>query len=385
MYPNIKLDLGLRAIKYWLQNYPELLHQRFSVDFVLEALELVLNNSNFQFNNSYFALISGTARGTPVAPTYVNLTMGFLEIQLYKKVKEKYGEGVEKYVIKHWKRFLDDGQIMWKKSFGEISEFIEILNGLDENIQFTYECSEVGLPYLNLFIYKDNGKLLTDIYYKDTDSHEYLPNSSCHPRHTRRNIPYTLARNIYTIVDDPGRLRFRLNELYMWLRNKNYSVDLINSSFSSLSKIDKKVLRTPTTKESDKLLVFVQTHNPKNPQVFGKMLEKLSLLRESEKYKNLFEGVEIIKSERQPQNLGQMLQHSNVVKPNSVKGCKKCNITPCATCPFILQADQIYFSRTDILWNIMKTFNCNSGNIIYKITCNGCFRVLHRHDRKPTT
>ena len=111
----------------------------------------------------------------------------------------------------------------------------------------------------------------------------------------------------------------------------------------------------------------------KNPQVFGKMLEKLSLLRESEKYKNLFEGVEIIKSERQPQNLGQMLQHSNVVKPNSVKGCKKCNITPCATCPFILQADQIYFSRTDILWNIMKTFNCNSGNIIYKITCNGCF------------
>ena len=50
MYPNITIDLGLKAIKYWLNKFPELLNFRFTPEFVLEGLELVLTNSNFQFN-----------------------------------------------------------------------------------------------------------------------------------------------------------------------------------------------------------------------------------------------------------------------------------------------------------------------------------------------
>ena len=56
--------------------------------------------------------------------------MAFLEISLYQKVREKYGVEVEKYVIQNWKRFLDDGHILWKKSFGLVSDFIDILNSL---------------------------------------------------------------------------------------------------------------------------------------------------------------------------------------------------------------------------------------------------------------
>jgi len=68
MYPNITIDLGLKAIKYWLNKFPKLLNFRFTPEFVLEGLELVLMNSNFQFNGDYFALIKGTATGTTVAP-----------------------------------------------------------------------------------------------------------------------------------------------------------------------------------------------------------------------------------------------------------------------------------------------------------------------------
>ena len=49
-----------------------------------------------------------------MAPTYANLTMAFLETKLYEKVKEKYGDNIHDYVKCNWKRFLDDGQIMWK-------------------------------------------------------------------------------------------------------------------------------------------------------------------------------------------------------------------------------------------------------------------------------
>ena len=188
MYTNIKQSLGLKAVRYWLTNFPTLLHKRFTVDFVIEALEIVLNNSQFVFNDQCYNLISGTATGTTVAPTYANLTMGFLEVDLYKKVFERFGESTHNYVKLYWKRFLDDGQIMWKKSFGPIEEFVNILNSLDSNIQFTHECSDVGLSFLNVFLYIENNKLLTDIYYKNTDSHDYLPFNSCHPRHIKENI-----------------------------------------------------------------------------------------------------------------------------------------------------------------------------------------------------
>ena len=117
-------------------------------------------------------------------------------------------------MIKNWRRFLDDGFIVWKKSFGEVNGFISILNSLDDNIKFTFESSEQSISFLNLFIYKDEGKIKTDVFYKDTDSHDYLPFNSCHPRHTKKNIPFTLSRMICSIVTDPTRREFRLQELW---------------------------------------------------------------------------------------------------------------------------------------------------------------------------
>ena len=153
---------------------------------------------------------------------------------LYDKVFQKYGEKVYTYVKIYWKRFLDDGQILWQKSFGPITDFVEILNSLDSNIVFTHESSDTGLPFLNVFLYMENKKLLTDIYYKNTDSHDYLPFNSCHPRHIKINIPKTLARIICTIVKDPSRKLYRLSELKTWLLKAGYPCGLINNGFSQI-------------------------------------------------------------------------------------------------------------------------------------------------------
>ena len=131
MYNNLKLPLGIRSINHRLNLFPELLHHRFSQDFVIEALTLVLSNANFQFNGKFYHLKQGTVTGTTVSPTYATLTMAYLELSLYQKVKSKYGETIERYVRTNWKRFLDDGHILWKKSFGPVQEFVDILNSLD--------------------------------------------------------------------------------------------------------------------------------------------------------------------------------------------------------------------------------------------------------------
>ena len=83
LYTNIPHELGLKAIEYWLDKYPELIHSRFNKSFILEALKLFLNNNHFVFNEEFFHQIDGTAMGTIVAPTYAALVMGYLEIQFY--------------------------------------------------------------------------------------------------------------------------------------------------------------------------------------------------------------------------------------------------------------------------------------------------------------
>ena len=374
MYYSIKKTLGMRAMRYWLHKYSSELPKRFSIDFIIDAINLVLESSNFTFNSEYYTLTDGTVMGTKLSPIYANLTMGFLEVQLYDKVGEKYGEDVKKYVIKNWKRFLDDGQIMWKKSFGPIEDFIDILNTLDSSLKFTFEASETGLPYLNTFIFKNNGKLQTDIYYKKTDSHDYLPFHSSHPRHTKTNIPGTLARTICTIIEDPTLRKYRLNELKLWLLRKKYPIDLINTQFLKFSEKESLELRETVVRDKDELLVFVQTYNPKNPNIFGKIRESFEFLKDSEKYSKTFSKTKLIKSEKQPKNLGSLLRNSKISSSVTTytPGVKKCGRSNCGTCAHILEDISTYFHRADVNHRIMSTFTCKSCNLIYKITCLGC-------------
>ena len=39
LYTNIPHELALKAIEYWLDKYPELIHSRFNKSFIFEALE----------------------------------------------------------------------------------------------------------------------------------------------------------------------------------------------------------------------------------------------------------------------------------------------------------------------------------------------------------
>ena len=79
MYPSIEQELGLEAISYWIDLYPELLPERFSKDFILEALLFVLKNNTGYFNGNFYKQTVGTTTGIKPAGTYADLTMGYLE------------------------------------------------------------------------------------------------------------------------------------------------------------------------------------------------------------------------------------------------------------------------------------------------------------------
>ena len=154
---------------------------------------------------------------------YATLVMGFLENRLYKLFGDLYGHADAELLSKLFKRFSDDCVLLWDKSKQQLIDFHRLLNSLHPKIRFTMECSTEKLPFLDILLCKKENKLHTDIFYQTTDTHQYLGYRSCHPKHTKNNIPYTLARRICTIIVEEDLREKRFLELMMFLRKQNSS------------------------------------------------------------------------------------------------------------------------------------------------------------------
>ena len=147
MYTNINNDLGYEAIRFWLEDHPELTPRNISKDFILDALKLVLEFNMFHFNNKIYLQIRGTAMGTKCAPVYPTLVMAYLELELYKKIEQNFGRDIRNKFEKDWGRYLDDCFINWDTNISPIQELHNILNNLHPRIKFTMEYDQKEMNF----------------------------------------------------------------------------------------------------------------------------------------------------------------------------------------------------------------------------------------------
>jgi hypothetical protein len=77
------------------------------------------------------------------------------------------------------------------------------------------ESGKNKLAFLDVMVIQKECKIITDVFYKitETKQKQYLLLDSCHPKHTRDNIPYNLARRLSTIKSDAEILDIQLADL----------------------------------------------------------------------------------------------------------------------------------------------------------------------------
>ena len=90
-----------------------------------------------------------------------------------------------------WKRFIDDIFLLWTGTPEDLDMLFDHINSFHPTIKFTIASSTYQLPFLDILISLKDSFLKMDIHTKPTDSHAYLPNSSRHPRHVVKNMPYS--------------------------------------------------------------------------------------------------------------------------------------------------------------------------------------------------
>ena len=267
LYTSISHKLGLSALKYWINKCRDLIPERFTDVFILEAAEFILTNNYFLFDNQMFLQLTGTATGTIFAPPYACLSMGYLEeTKLYPQLHQYFEPSICDFLIRLYFRYMDDGIVAIPKSV-DVTVFIGILQNLDEDINFTFEVAQLidlqngewyrFLSYLDVaLIHHMNGDVETDVFYKATNSHDYLSFDSHHPKHIRENVPFNLAKRIIVFCSNYEKEQFRLQELRQWLLECGYPKTVIDKKFHCAR------LQGPAPKpdKASDLIPFVSTY-----------------------------------------------------------------------------------------------------------------------------
>ena len=85
-------------------------------------------------------------------------------------------------------RYIDDIFFIWNHSKDELNKFLENLNKFKNNLKFTYEISKDNINFLDLNVSIRESQLVTDLYFKETDRHQYLHFQSSHPDYIKRSV-----------------------------------------------------------------------------------------------------------------------------------------------------------------------------------------------------
>ena len=112
--------------------------------------------------------------------------------------------------------------VIWTEGSDKLKVFVDYLNNLHPTIKFTCSHSLTNIPFLDVMVSLKDGLIQTDLYTKPTDKHQYLLISSCHPTHTKRSIPYSLALRLRRICSDDDTYKQRCKELMDYLVNRGY-------------------------------------------------------------------------------------------------------------------------------------------------------------------
>jgi len=138
----------------------------------------------------------------------------------------------------------------------------------------TKESDEQKLSFLGILIIKQGTNISSDIYFKPTDTNQYLNYRSWHPQHTKNSVPY-FARRIWTIVSDPITKEQRLSELENHLVTRNYQRKIKDSGIQKANQIPKEALLKVQDKEQKDIVPYVSTFNPNTSEMFGVLKSSL--------------------------------------------------------------------------------------------------------------
>lgn len=163
LYPSIPIDAGIIAIKTIMQQYNYMPNYQ---NLILKLLSFVLENNFCIFNKKIFHQKTGTAMGTPVAPTFAQIFMFYVEQHIM-------------HTSIFYKRYIDDIFAIFVNT--ELAkEFITNFNSKYSTLQLeSIHYEKIGV-FLDIQFEIREEKIIHRLFQKPTSKFSYIPIQSSH-------------------------------------------------------------------------------------------------------------------------------------------------------------------------------------------------------------
>ena len=149
--------------------------------------------------------------GSPLGPVLANIFTVELKSVLVTKLNHH---------VKKWRRFVDD--IFGYVKRGSIEYVLSVLNLFYDHIKLTYEQENNNkLPFLDVLFIRDDEKINTTVFRKDTYNDIYLHWDSFSPISWKRGTLKSLIRSAYLICSNQSLLQKELKHLKNTFHKKN--------------------------------------------------------------------------------------------------------------------------------------------------------------------
>ena len=156
------------------------------------------------------------------------------------------------------------------------------------------------INFLDVVVILEGNQLITDLYVKQTDIHQYLEASSCHAYHCKKSIPYSQALRLTRICSKTEFFDKRYNQLESWLKQRGYRGKLVRSQILKARGISRKNLLNQERKhQKEEKLTFNITYHPAYSKLKQIMQNIQLLLTSDAEHHKVFQKVAIIRFKKE--------------------------------------------------------------------------------------
>ena len=234
------------------------------------------------------------------------------------------------------------------------------------------------INFLDLRIGLVEGRLVTSVYSKPTDSHLYLQAESCHQEASIRGIQKGVALRLRRICSSLDEFDNKSKDYKAYLVARGHNPTTVCAAFASARAMSIQTARTKVVRESKKRLVFATKYNPIGPNIRGILRKHQHLLTENAEVSAIFPNGVMYAAKRE-RNLKELLTRADpyTVKIDTTdnlrgRGYKHCE-RECDSCDsFVWATDRIVSTATGKSFWIRRDFTCETPYIVYCATCIRC-------------
>ncbi|CAH2301456.1 Hypothetical predicted protein [Pelobates cultripes] len=144
--------------------------------------------------------------------------------------------------------------IIWNNVGPTPNQMLEIINNLDKPVRLTMTTSEEQIDFLDVRVYKENGKIAYTLFNKSTDRNTLLHAESHHPRPLINSLPQSQFMRVIRNNSNVANIKIQLQTMWDKFLARGYNP-------RSLSKALNRCYETPVQRtDTRERLVFSVTY-----------------------------------------------------------------------------------------------------------------------------